>query len=561
MTALINELFLPLAVVLSILTIFRMFAPAKAGVRRAREFDLSPKIYSLCLAAAVIMALAVRLYQFGSVPGGFNQDGAMAAVDAKALADYGTDRFGMRWPVHLTAWGYGQMSALMSYLMAPLIKLFGLSPIVARLPQLIVSLLGLLALYFFSRDAFGKNAALVIFLFGAINPWHILQSRWALDCNLYPHFFLFGLYFLNRSQAGEHRRVWLCVSMLMFGLCMYCYGISIYTMPVFLLMACVYLLVKKKVSIGEALLALLVWLAVSWPFIMVMAINTFQWDTIETPFFTMAYFPYSIRSSSILFFSDHIAQRILSNLKSMLMITVVQSEDLLWNNIPEYGTMYLFSMPFALAGLAGVLKEHRKECGAILLLFFLLTGIWCGIATNGVNINRLNIIYYPILMLAGFGIYEVICWCGIPRMEVCLAAAYLIAFCLFSRVYFTSYAEKISVCFEKDFCDAVASLKDSDAEKFYITSENAGREAEALNEIRTMFWHETDAEYFQGKACPEGVLPYHERYVFTRMADLDIDPQEDAAYVLPNTELEYFPEDSFYLERFGYYYTAIPKEN
>ena len=50
---------------------------------------------------------------------GLEIDGAMAAVDAKALAYYGTDRFGMKYPVHLTAWGFGQMSALLSYLMVP----------------------------------------------------------------------------------------------------------------------------------------------------------------------------------------------------------------------------------------------------------------------------------------------------------------------------------------------------------------------------------------------------------------------------------------------------------
>ena len=153
----------------------------------------------------------------------------MAAVDAKALADYGTDHYGMSLPVHLTAWGYGQMSALLSYLMVPFIKLMGLNAVSARLPQLIISLLGLAALYLFSRDAFGKKAALVVFAFGSIAPWHILQSRWALDCNLYPHFFLFGVYFLNRSLEARRRKPLLCISMAMFGLCMYCYGVSIYT--------------------------------------------------------------------------------------------------------------------------------------------------------------------------------------------------------------------------------------------------------------------------------------------------------------------------------------------
>lgn len=149
------------------------------------------KVYFIIFGISAIAAVAIRIWKFGEVPGGFNQDGAMAAVDAKALADYGTDRYGMRYPVHLTAWGYGQMSALLSYLMVPFIKISGFSPFVLRLPQLITSLAGLVCLYFLIRDVSGKNIALIVFMFASVNPWHILQSRWVLDCNLYPHFFSF----------------------------------------------------------------------------------------------------------------------------------------------------------------------------------------------------------------------------------------------------------------------------------------------------------------------------------------------------------------------------------
>lgn len=217
-----------------------------------QEIKIPDNVYKALLLLGAVVSVAVRLYQFGEVPGGFNQDGAMAAVDAKALADYGTDRYGMRLPAHLTAWGYGQMSALLSYLMAPFIKIFGFTPVVLRMPQLLVSLAGLICLYLFIKDAFGKNIGLFVFLFAAINPWHIIQSRWALDCNLYPHFFIIGIYLLNK---GIKKRLYLVLSMISFGLCMYCYGISIYTMPIFLLMSCIYLLVKKKIKIKDAILS------------------------------------------------------------------------------------------------------------------------------------------------------------------------------------------------------------------------------------------------------------------------------------------------------------------
>lgn len=530
-----------------------------AGTWEEGELRISGRAYRLWLAAAVLIAVFIRIYRFGAVPGGFNQDGAMAVVDAKALADYGTDRFGMRWPVHLTAWGYGQMSALLSYLLVPVIKLLGISAVTVRLPQLIISLLGLLTLYLFIRDVFGKGPALLVLLFGAICPWHILQSRWILDCNLYPHFFVFGLYFLNKALGGKHRRTWLCISMLMFGLCMYCYGISIYTMPVFLLMACVYLLAGKKLSVGEALLALAVWLAVAWPFILVMAINFFQWETIETPLFTLPYFPNSVRSNDILFFSGHIGTQLIQNIKSMVDITILQGDDLLWNNIPGFGTMYKFSMPFALVGLTALVKALRRNGGAVLLGLFLLTGIWCGICTNDVNINRLNIIYYPMMALVGLGIYKVLGCIRVPFGALGLGLAYLLAFALFTNTYFTSYARQMEYCFMKDFGQAVTALKDSDAEKLYITANSQSRNSANVSEILTLFYHETDAEYFQGKREISGLLPYAERYTYSNISQREISPEEDAAYVVTADELKYFPETDYTAEQYGRYYVVRRK--
>ena len=159
----------------------------------------SKNTYRLFLLLILIAGVALRVWDFGSIPGGVNQDGAMAAVDAKALADYGTDRFGTWLPCHLYAWGYGQMSSLMSYLIAPFVKLFGLSVVTMRIPSLLCSIAGGVFFYLFMRDVFGERAGLIAALLVAINPWHLLQSRWALDCNLLPHFFMGGLYFLNRG--------------------------------------------------------------------------------------------------------------------------------------------------------------------------------------------------------------------------------------------------------------------------------------------------------------------------------------------------------------------------
>lgn len=555
MTILNNVLFWT-CVILSVISAYKMYLSGKMDGFVPNGLQISKRAYGLLFGLGMLGAIFVRAYKFGLVPGGFNQDGAMAAVDAMALAEYGTDRFGMRLPVHLTAWGYGQMSALLSYLMVPFFKLFGFSAVTARLPLLLTSLLGLLCLYGFVRDVFGKNVGLITFLFAAINPWHILQSRWALDCNLFPHFFLAGIFLLNRALKGRRRMGYLTASMAVFGLTMYCYGISIYTTPLFLLAACIYLLASRRLSMAQALWSLAAYLFVAWPFIAVMAINFFGWDTVETPFFTLPYFPDSIRSSDIVFFSSDMLMQLVENGKSLVKVTAMQTKDLPWNDVQNFGTMYLFSMPFAAVGLWGMIHEFRKKPGTVLTLLFLATGIWCGLATNGVNVNRLNIIYYPIIILAGMGIYQVVRWICVPGLKYAVAAAYGLAFLLFVQVYFNGYAHEMNVVFYRDFGQAVSSLRESGAEKFYIDVGN-GRNA-AVSEILTLFWCQVDAAYFQGET-PKGQLPYEEKYCYINMRSVAIDPKEDAAYVIRSGDLELFDAELYDFEQFGGYFRVERK--
>ena len=511
------------------------------------------KAEALLLGLIALTALFIRLWRFGSVPGGFNQDGAMAAVDAKALADYGTDRYGMRLPAHFTAWGYGQMSVLMSYCMAPFIKLFGLNPVTARLPSLLWSLVGLLCVYGFSRRAFGKRAALVVLAFAAIDPWHITQSRWALDCNLYPHVFLLGLWLLLLGAAGKKWALYL--SMPVFGLGMYCYGVSVYTLPPFLLAACAWLLVTKRVKWGQALLCALLYLLVAWPFLLTMAVNAFGWETISLPFVTIPYFPGSVRSGDILLFSDGIPRQLWENIKTTVNVVFLQKRDLTWNEVPGFGTIYRFSLPFALIGMGRAWKNRKAPGGALLLLFF-GAGLLCGVLTNGVNVNRINLIFYPMIFFTGLGLEFLLR--RLRYLRYGLIALYLAAFLCFSATYFGSYADRIAVSFMADFGSAVRSVKDADAEKLYITADSQFNGAWYVSEILTLFYHETDARYYQG-FTPSGETPFREKYVFTSMVNLTIDPAEDAVYVLKQSDRALFDPAAFTFTDFGGYCVAVPK--
>ena len=509
------------------------------------------KIYYLLLLFACIIAVFIRIYQFGSGPGGMNQDGAMAAVDAKALADYGTDRLGMRFPVHLTAWGFGQMSALLSYLMIPSIKLFGLSVFSARLPVLLISLASLGLLYLFSADLGGKNTALIVLCLAAIKPWHIIQSRWAIDCNLFPHFLLAGFCFLSRGVSRKPG--WLFLSMLFFALSMYCYGISIYTVPLILLSAGILLLRRRKVSFLQILICALIYLLIAWPFLTCMVINTFGLNTIETPFFTIPYFPYSMRSGDILFFSENPLLQLQKNAEALLQILFQVYRGPAWNEVRGFGTSYVFSVPFMLIGIISAFRSYRDSTPAALTVIWFLTSLVAGLITANVNINRINIIFYPLILFTGSGIHVLLRFFSQRKVgkivNLLIPLAYLSAFCVFTGTYFTTYAEQAANDFMLDFGNAVTAIKGCDAEKIYISADAQYKGFSHVSEILTLFYLETDAKYYQS---PD----FSHRFSFYIPSDPD--PSEDAVYVAAAEDLPYFPEDSYRIKNFGKFSVIQP---
>lgn len=545
------------AAVLLISTEALLYTDKSRKAKKLRPAEISDRLELSLLAAALVIGLAMRLWQFGSVPEGFNQDGAMAAVDANALAMYGTDRFGTHLPAHLYAWGFGQMSSLLSYLMVPFIKLMGLNPVSARLPQLLVSIMGAVFFWLFTRDSFGKRDGIIAAFFVAVNPWHFVQSRWALDCNLLPHFFVAGVCLLNRGSRGNKAALY--TSMLFFGLCMYCYGITIYTLPVFLVLACVLLLRKKLIRPLDAVICAGAYLAVSWAFILTMAINFFGWETIELPFVTLQNFPDSVRSGDILLFSDKPFRQLVENFSSLMGVSVLQKRDLPWNEVRSFGTMYLFSTPFALCGIASAIRR-RKDTGTQLLLLMLLTGVWAGLMTNNVNINRANLIYYPVMLLIVLGIDYVV---GKFRfMMIPTGCVYALCAVLLCGSYFGSYRQSLSSAFFSGFGDALTAAEETGAEIIYITADTQYNGSRNVSEILTLFYDRTDAEYYQGKTMINHgsiELPYEERFVYLSFDETNIPDEKNAVCVICRKDKPLF-DGEYRLYDYGHYALAVKEE-
>ncbi len=510
-----------------------------------RPFDKLKDNRILYLALVVIVAItavAVRVYQFGEFPGGINQDEAMAAVDAKALLDYGTDRFGTPFPVHFKAQGVSQMSVLLSYIMVPFIKVFGYNIVAIRLPLLVTSLISLYIAFRFAYKAFGKWLALTVLFVLALSPWHIMQSRWSLDCNLFPHFLLFACYAL---YLGAHKKRYLYISAALFGISMYAYAIAIYTIPFMLLALSFYYIKYKYATFKQIVVCAVVFLAISWPFILCMFINALELDTIYLPFMTIERFYDSVRSKDILFFSDNFFESLKENATYLFYTVFVQAHDAPFNSVEGFGRFYLFTTVLMFVGIYYLVKKMRENKAMVIFAVWGVVGIVSGLITYQVNVNRINIFWYPMAFFIAFGIYMLVK--HIKPLSIVVSAVFVVCFVNFNSYYFDKHAHLINEMYFSDFTNVLQVAKNNKAvEKFYITSHIWENKQDLQTvEIVTMFYFDIDSKYFMGQPTDkpgyDDVLPYDEKFNYIDMMQLPAEGplSSRSAYIVANFEYDH----------------------
>lgn len=399
---------------------------AKDG-RRARLFLL------LILA----LGLFARLWQFGAVPGDLNQDEAFAAYEAWSLLTTGRDTAGYAFPVYLTAWGSG-MNALESYLMLPFIALFGLKVWAIRLPQLLVALLSIPAVYGAGRRLFGERTGLLAALLLAVCPWHVLLSRWGLESNLAPGFLLFGFYFFLRSLEDSR---FLPAAALMDGLALYAYATIWPAMPFLLAGRTLYCAAHGKLRFGRNLLdACLILGLLALPLLLFLAVNFGLISEIRTPYFSVPKLLY-LRAGEMS--PSELPQHLLH----LLQMLLAQTDGLIWNSARGFSFLYLLSIPSTLTGLiltaqGSFRRSYRPEA---LLLMQLLAGALPGLLVQA-NVNRVNGLFIPLVLATAMGLSWLASQFGKWTLPA-VVTLYLLFFAGFEVYYFTDFQPEAGLSF------------------------------------------------------------------------------------------------------------------
>ena len=265
----------------------------------------------------------------------------------------------------------------------------------------------------------------------------------------------------------------------------------------------------------------------------------------------MPSFPESVRGDDILFMNFSFWQ-LKQNVIALVKQVFLQLPDHLFNTLPAFGPLYHISIPFIIIGIVRftgrlfVEKDIKKQTIDLALWGFLITGIWAGVITREVNVNRINIIFYPLIMLCGYGIWITLEW--LRKWRKAVGVAVLVAYSVFALTffgsYFTSFAADIQVYFNVDFLELA---KEADTieeyDTLYVTGNMGWQHNEKMSEILTQYACQIDALYYQEKSNETGgrtLLPYSQRYHFVNMKYHDFADKE-GLYILHQSELNCIP--------------------
>lgn len=399
----------------------------------------------------------VRLFFISEYPKGLFTDETFEGWEAYNLATYGIDSWGYHNPIYLVTWGSG-MNVLNLYLIIPLVKLLGATNFALRLPHAIISCISLLSIYFLFLKTTNKFCARLALFILAINPWHIMVARWALESNLAPEMLLIGTTFF---VYGLDKRKYMIFAALFYGLSLYCYAAIWPIMPIILLMEVIYSLKVRKVKFDRYMIIsgiVIVMMAV--PLILFLMINVGIINEIVTPFISIPKLSH-LRSDEV---GSGGLWGILYNISAMYRVLVEQDDGIIWNSLPKFGLYYKFSIPFIMIGFLNCVQRVWKMIRykksdefteiSILILIHLSAFLVQGCLMVA-NINKINGIHIPMICLNILGIYSLQKYFHKDIMWITLTS-YLISFVAFQSYYYSNYTMSLGYTFNDGLEEAVA---------------------------------------------------------------------------------------------------------
>ena len=190
------------------------------------------KYGNIIFGCILLISAIILLLKLDKIPQGLHVDEAGAFYDAMCISKYGVDRYLYKLPVYFINFGGGQ-NALYTYLTAIMIKLFGASIFIFRLPAVILSLISVICFYKIISENNSKKEALFSTIILVLCPWFIMKSRWGLESYLMCSMMMISTTVFMKALSSKKSYIYV-LSGILFGITLYTYAISYMVIPLVL---------------------------------------------------------------------------------------------------------------------------------------------------------------------------------------------------------------------------------------------------------------------------------------------------------------------------------------
>lgn len=487
-------------------------------------------------------------------PYGVYCDEAMNGYDSWCLANYGVDHFLISNPVYLKSWGEG-MSALYAYIAIPFIQILGFSKEVFRMPMALIGCCSMLYFYYTLRKTKVNTFLLfVIITFWVINPWHIMKSRFALDCNICPDIILIGLCCIILATIKQNKKAQSLSYILgsgLLALSSYSYGVSWLVLP-FLCVGLFAYLLKKKLITSIQLCFCIITIGVLIIPIALYAVNLF-FDGAECTFgpFTIISMESKRYEVTTLFGSDNLSGDISNYIHDTGRLFIIGADGMIQNTIRYWGQYYNpVSIFFFLFYIAYLIRKRQFS------IFDAVFSIWL-LSTAGMlllvhpNANHWHLLWFPMIYFCAGGIYTTLHL--VKKSVYIIAPLFLLMFSCFIYEYFDYYRpENKDILwkhpgFTPGLEEAVKFVNEKQFEKIFYSGTSFSTSTSDAPVI--LFLHPMDPH----------LITFFERYYMEKCGNHyyylpeNISPQQKTAYVISKDKLDDINTTDYNVEEFQWY--------
>lgn len=380
----------------------------------------SNKLTIIILFLTIVLGTFLRFYKLGSVPRGLYLDESAIGYNAYSILKTGKDEFGKSFPVMFRSFTTFQ-SPIYTYLVVSLIPLVGLTPFSTRFPSALFGVLTLPVFYLLIKkltsEEYGKKLSLISTIFLSISPWHILYSRTAYESNIALFFLLLGsLLFLYSLK----KRWLLLISSISFAISFSAYRAEIIIVPVLVLLLFLtyFHTIKDKIRSFSTpiLVSLILGLILIIPTIMIIRTPGFNARTSALNIFSHSLqMPWGYQEEKQIFNRIINSPQILSTKEFLSLYVSYFSPRYIFSlgdsgprsSYPDFGTFYVWQLPFYLMGLYLLIKEkNAKNLKIFIFSLLLVSPISASLTRDPYMTIRSLPMVIPLIVLISIGLIK-----------------------------------------------------------------------------------------------------------------------------------------------------------